>query len=561
MRTSPLLSLNLPAFSLPIIKFARLGFGSLEMSASHFIIALSAYYALVLNFPVISKISELAAKGHVLFIASSALLLFGCFLLIFSLLTLKYLYKPVLIIITMTSAMALYATLKYKVMFDSAMIENIFETNSAEAHSYLSLPSLAYVVFFGILPSLLIAKVRLKPAKFWWHAILGRGLLFLTGLIIVGLVASFFYKDYASVGRNNKYLTKMIIPAHIVSSVKYVKQKYLTAPISYTALGADAVLAASQSSKPKLVVLVVGETARAQNMAYNGYGRNTNPYTQALGLISFQDVSSCGTATAHSLPCMFSNFNKDSYQRDRADAQDNVLDIIAKTGTETLWLENDGGDKDVAKRLPQITVDPSQQNPLCNGDTCYDMALVELLKQQLVADGKNKLIAMHTIGSHGPTYWQRYPDDMERFTPACRQSDIENCSDEAITNVYDNTLAYTDFVLANTIAELKKYTKDYDVALMYISDHGESLGENGLYLHGTPYSFAPNEQTKVPWFLWLGEGYAQSNDIDVSCLKNKANRDSLSHDNLFHSLLGLVGVDTQVKNPSLDIFASCKAVN
>lgn len=533
----------------------------MEMSLAQFVIGLSAYYALVLNYPVTSKIAELAAQGHLLFIISAVLLLFACFVFLFSLLTLKYLYKPVLIIITMTSAMALYATLKYNVMFDSAMIENIFETNSAEAHSYLSLSSLGYVMLFGLLPSLLIARVKLKPAKSWYLGLFVRLTLMLTAIVIVGLVALCFYKDYASVGRNNKYLTKMIIPAHIVNSVKYVKNKYFSVPLSYTVQGMDAALAATASSKPKLVVLVVGETARAQNMAYNGYGRNTNPYTQALGLISFQDVSSCGTATAHSLPCMFSNFNKDSYQRDRADAQDNVLDIIAKTGTETLWLENDGGDKDVAKRLPQITVDPSQQSSLCNGDTCYDMALVELLKQQLVADGKNKLIAMHTIGSHGPTYWQRYPDDMERFTPACRQSDIENCSDEAITNVYDNTLAYTDFVLANTIDELKKYTQDYDVALMYISDHGESLGENGLYLHGTPYSFAPNEQTKVPWFLWLGEGYAQSNDIDVSCLKNKANKESLSHDNLFHSLLGLFGVNTQVKNPSLDIFASCKAVN
>jgi lipid A ethanolaminephosphotransferase len=532
---------------------------TIELTFTQFVLSLSVFYALVLNYPVTSKISELAAQGHVLFALSSVVLLFGCFVLIFSVISVKYFYKPILILITVTSAMALYATLKYNVMFDTAMIENIFETNSSEAHSYLSLSSIGYVVFFGLLPSLIIFKTRIKPARTWYFGLLTRGLLMLMGIAIVGLVALFFYKDYASVGRNNKYLTKMIIPAHIFNTVKYVNNKYFTKALTYQHQGDDAVLMASATTKPKLVVLVVGETARAQNMSYNGYGRNTNPYTQDLGMISFQHVSSCGTATAHSLPCMLSNLGKDNYHRDQADAQDNVLDIIAKTGTDIVWIENDGGDKDVAKRLTTVTISPDKDNSLCDGDTCYDMALVELLKQQLVPGGANKLIAMHTIGSHGPTYWQRYPDNMERFTPACRRSDIENCSDEEITNVYDNTLAYTDYVLASTIALLKEKSQEYDVALMYISDHGESLGENGLYLHGTPYSFAPDEQTKVPWFLWLDEGFSQSYGIDKACLQAKATQGQFSHDNLFHSLLGLYGVNTQVKKPELDIINSCKA--
>jgi lipid A ethanolaminephosphotransferase len=552
-------SLRSLEFTLPQTLRSRLALHSLEMSLSQFIIGLSAYYALLLNYPVTSKIAELAAQGHVLFIISSVLLLFGCFVLIFSVISIKYFYKPILILITVTSAMALYATLKYNVIFDMEMIENIFETNSSEAHSYLNLSSIGYVVLFGLLPSLVILQTRIKPASTWYLGLLTRGLLMLMGIAIVGLVALFFYKDYASVGRNNKYLNKMIIPAHIFNTVKYINNKYFTKALTYQYQGDDAVLTASATTKPKLVVLVVGETARSQNIAYNGYGRNTNPYTQDLGVISFQHVSSCGTATAHSLPCMFSNLNKDNYQRERADAQDNVLDIIARTGTEVVWLENDGGDKDVAKRLASLTVSPDKDNALCDGDTCYDMALVELLKQQLVPDGKNKLIALHTIGSHGPTYWQRYPDDMERFTPACRRSDIENCSDEEITNVYDNTLAYTDYVLASTIALLKEKNQEYDVALMYISDHGESLGENGLYLHGTPYSFAPDEQTKVPWFLWLDEGFSQTYGIDKTCLQAKAAQGQFSHDNLFHSLLGLYGVNTQVKNPELDIINSCKA--
>lgn len=523
-----------------------------------FIGILSVYYAFILNYPIVTRIYDLSAANAVIFPYLSPLLLTFAFIIIFSILALPYLFKLIFILLTLSSALAFYASVKYNVMFDYAMIENIFETNSAEAFTYFNISSVLYFIVFGILPSLFIFKVKISPAKSLLQALLQRFLLVLFAVAGIAFIALFFYKDYASVGRNNSYLNKMINPAHVYNSVKYINRTYFRKALPYKTLGEDASLESAANAKPTLMVLVLGETARSQNIFYNGYHRNTNPYTQNMGIISFQNVSSCGTATAHSVPCMFSNMNRDNYNKERAYQQDDVLDILAHAGVNLLWLDNDGGDKGVAKNIQKITIDPHENPDLCNGSSCYDAVLLQGLDQKIKAQKGNQLIALHLIGSHGPTYWQRYPASKAIFSPACNRSDIENCSDQEITNVYDNSQVYTDYVLAKTIEKLQTYSSEYNVALLYISDHGESLGENGLYLHGTPYAFAPKQQTTVPWFIWLPDAYAQTKGINKQCVINKAENGTFSHDNLFHTLLGLYGVKTTSKNDALDIIADCK---
>ena len=534
-----------------------------SVSIGQLIVLSALYFASVLNYPVLLKIFHLTSDGHLLFSLSPVLLLTSCFVIIFSLLAIPYFFKPILIFLLLSSALALYAISQYQVIFDYAMMANIFETHSSEAMSYLSVSSMGYFVLFGVLPAAFVYKLRITPSTSWLKGLMTRLGLMLVALVVIGFLALFFYKDYASVGRNNKYLNKMIVPAHVYYTVKYVNKKFLAAPLPYRQIGQDAKVQPSRNGKPTLMVLVVGETARAQNMQHNGYARNTNPYTQDLGIIALQQVSSCGTATAHSLPCMISNLTHANFKREQADAQDNVLDVIQHAGVKVTWIENDGGDKDVAKNINLIQIDTAKDESLCSGASCYDEVMVKQLAELLASEKKagaaptNKLIALHTIGSHGPTYYQRYPADKAAFTPACERSDIENCSDAEIVNVYDNTLVYTDYVLAQTIQLLQSYGDDYNVAMMYLSDHGESLGENGLYLHGTPYAFAPGQQTHVPWFIWLPDDYAKAKGIERDCIATLAKSGTFSHDNLFHSLLGAYGVQTQAKDPQLDLFSTC----
>lgn len=367
-----------------------------------------------------------------------------------------------------------------------------------------------------------------------------------------------------SVGRNNSYLRQLIIPTQLVYSIgKYVHRTYLATPIIYREIGLDAkqtpqALSAA-TDKPTLVVFVLGETARSQNYQLNGYSRPTNSYTKALNVISFQDVSSCGTATAVSVPCMFSSFTRDNYSRQAADNQDNFLDILKRAQVGLFWIENDGGDKNVAKNIDKIEIDRSRVDELCNGQTCYDMAMLENFEKNIDKMQGNRMLLMHLIGSHGPTYFQRYPQDKKVFQPDCPRADIENCTVDQIINTYDNTILYTDYVIAQTIEKLNTLEDKYNTALIYISDHGESLGENGLFLHGMPYGLAPAYQTQVPMMFWTSPGFEREKSLNTTCLRNNAQQKTYSQDNLFHSMLGIMDITTEVYNPHMDLFANCRS--
>lgn len=527
----------------------------ITMKMVSLIILVSLYFAVVFNYPINEKI-YLLSQGNGLFLFLTPAILTCAFIIIFSMIAVPYLFKAIVIILTLTSSMAFYAALQYNTMFDYAMIENIFETNVGEASSYLSSASIGYFIVFGVLPSLFLLKVKVIRNASWGKELFHRAALVSVAIVGLLLISVFYFKDYASIGRNNSYLNKMINPADAFNTVKYINNEYLTAPLDYITIGEDAEVIPAKNGKPTLMVVLVGETARAQNSAYNGYERETNPYTKDLGLIAFQNVSSCGTATAHSLPCMFSNMVRTNYNRDRANNQDDVLDVLTHAGVKSVWIDNDGGDKAVAKNIEKVMISDTSSDEFCNGSSCYDEVLLQGLDERIQNTTGDQLYALHMIGSHGPTYWKRYPENMAVFTPACNRSDIENCSDEEITNVYDNTLVYTDYVIAQTIAKLKTYSDKYNVVMLYISDHGESLGENGLYLHGAPYMIAPKEQTHVPFYVWMSDDYANQKGINKASVISKAEAGGFSHDNLFHTLLGLYGVKTSAKDNSLDIMAN-----
>ena len=530
-----------------------------HLKMTSFIVWLSLYFALLFNFPTLAKIFSLSHNvTNPIFPYTAPIVLIAAFIIIFSCLCWPYIFKTIMIFLTITSSMALFAEVNYHTLFDNAIIESIFQTRSDEAWSYVNLHSITYIVVFGLLPSIWIACVKITKRKTFLKEIIARIILIgiaMTALLIIALTN---YKSYAAVGRNNHYLNRMIIPGHVYAGGKYLYKEFIYKPLPYKKQGLDAKLLPTENHKPTLFVMVLGETARTYDYAYNGYKRDTNPYTKNEGIISFKNVESCGTYTALSVPCMFSNLTRAHYNQDRAYSQDNAVDIIHRAGAEVLWIDNDGGSKGVAARVPYVATDTSQHNQYCDGTSCYDGVMLKKAAAFINKDDKNKLLVLHLIGSHGPTYFQRYPKQFDRFKPSCNRSDIENCTDQEIKNVYDNTILYTDYVDEQVIKLLKKNEGKYNVAMLYMSDHGESLGENGFYLHGAPFPIAPKEQKHVPWLLWIPTQYAQQKGINLSCLRSKEDIGHLSHDNLFHSLLGLYGVKSKVINPALDISTSCR---
>ena len=528
---------------------------------------LALYFVVIVNLPVYSALSDVLSKldgVKIGFVISIPIFFLATFNFLFNLFSWPWLTKPFFALLILLSAAVSYAGFNYGTLFDSDMIANIVETDSSEAGSYFSLYSLVWMIGMGIIPALLLIITPIQKNKSFFNLILRKLTSMAISLVVIGTVAMMYYQDYASVGRNNSYLRQLIIPTQLVYSIgKYVHRTYLATPIIYREIGLDAkqtpqALSAA-TDKPTLVVFVLGETARSQNYQLNGYSRPTNSYTKALNVISFQDVSSCGTATAVSVPCMFSSFTRDNYSRQAADNQDNFLDILKRAQVGLFWIENDGGDKNVATNIDKIEIDRSRVDELCNGQTCYDMAMLENFEKNIDKMQGNRMLLMHLIGSHGPTYFQRYPQDKKVFQPDCPRADIENCTVDQIINTYDNTILYTDYVIAQTIEKLKTLEDKYNTALIYISDHGESLGENGLFLHGMPYGLAPEYQTQVPMIFWTSPGFEREKSLNTTCLRNNAQQKTYSQDNLFHSMLGIMDITTEVYNPHMDLFANCRS--
>lgn len=534
-----------------------------NLSSNQFTVILALYYVCIFNIPffqIVKQGVDKQADVNLIFIATIPLFLIFALSFIFSIFSFKYLAKPFFIVLTLMSSSVFFAALQYGVVFDYGMIENTFETNSAEAVTYLNWASILNFVVTGIAPALLIYKVNIefKPLA---KELLYKFALMAVMLIGIGIIAIFYYQNYVSFGRNNDIIKHHIIPTYFIgSAAKYININYLQEPIKYKPLGLDAKnITDKQNEKPNLVVLVVGETAREMNYEYYGYDKPTNAHTKGQGLLTFKDTHSCGTATAVSLPCMFSRMDREHYESRQAKAQDNAIDVLNHAGIALDWLDNDSGCKGVCRNIDNILIERDSDPELCNGQNCYDQVLLNTLDDRLShLSSKDSLIVLHIIGSHGPTYYLRYPDEHRVFTPDCQRSDIQNCSDEELNNSYDNTILYTDYIVSQVVKKLQLKNKEFDTAMLYISDHGESLGESGMYLHGAPYAFAPEQQTKVPFLGWFSEGFAQQNKLDLSCLAKEAAQGGYSHDNLFDSLLGLMNVKTEVYQQEKDIFASCR---
>lgn len=506
---------------------------------------------------------DLNSLRSVLFLASLPVVLFCLFnLLLTPLLALPFLRRPLLVLLVVVSAACSYFMLHYNVLIDRSMVQNVFETNQAELNAYLSLPLLLTLLALGGLPATGLVLMRTASGAGSIRSFLVWPVNVLVSMMVLLAIGFAFYKDYSSLLRNNRYIRDQVLPLNVVRHTHgYLKSLYSTRQQPLRAIGMDARRA--PGPRPKLVILVVGETARSQNFQLNGYPRATNPrLSRKEGVISFNDVSSCGTATAISVPCMFSQMTRGQYDDVRAATEENVLDILQRTGISVLWRNNNnGGCKGVCERVPTEDMPALKVAGQCvNADgTCYDDVLLHQLGARIDAINGDALIVLHQLGSHGPTYFERYPAASRAFSPTCDSNQIQHCSNEALVNTYDNTLVHTDHLLGKAIDLLQGYADQRDVALIYVSDHGESLGERGMYLHGTPYFIAPREQTQVPMVMWFSPEFSRNAGLDLACLHQNALHRAHSHDNLFHSLLGLFAVNSGVYQHDLDVFAGCRA--
>lgn len=513
------------------------------------------------NFPFWRTIWHAAGgfrAGNLFFLLTMPLLVLAWVYLVLSLLAWGRATKAVLAVVLIISAAAGYFIDTYGILIDHGMIANVVQTHPGEALELLSWRLGVWLAVFGVLPALLIARAPLATTR-WTREFGVKALGMVAAVVCVVAVLLVNYQHYASLLRNHRELRLVLVPSNIVGAVHGYLTRRLSGPVTLEVVGADAThtLAAARAGKPTLTILVIGETARAANFSLNGYPRPTNPELARQDILSFSNVSACGTSTAVSLPCMFLDVGREGFKATLALHHEGLLDVLQHAGITVRWRDNNSGCKDVCDRVPHDDLSKMQLTGLCRSDECYDGILLHGLQAYLDKQDRDTVVVLHMKGSHGPAYFKRYPPAFEFFTPACDNIQLDRCSRQEIVNAYDNTLRYTDHVLSQTIDLLRANAQRFDTAMLYVSDHGESLGENGLYLHGLPYALAPREQIHVPMLLWLSDGLRERLGINAGCLRAQQHA-PLSHDYVFHSILGLSNVQTAVYRPELDLFASCR---
>ncbi|MGE0233342.1 MAG: phosphoethanolamine transferase [Flavobacteriaceae bacterium] len=528
-----------------------------SVSQTIFILAVSAYLLAVFNVTFWQKTAAYFGPQPELFWLFS-IGIAGLMTVIVSLFSLSILTRPLIIFLILVGAVSAFYTDNYGTIISRQMIENAVTTTAHEAKHLVTLPFVGYVAVFGLLPSALVAWVRIRPIPF--RRRLGQRLAILAvSLAAVALPITVNYPAFSSSWREHQDLMASFTPAApIASAVKYGVVAWREAHAHLEPIGLDAHVALPASPrKPVLAIMVVGETARAADFSLDGYGRNTNPELAKRDVINFPNASSCGTATAVSVPCMFSEFSRANYSEDAGRSYENLLDVLQHAGIRAEWWDNNTGSKGVAARTPTRIFTYEKDAQYCEEGECRDEIMVDALPAFFDGVKTDTVLVIHQIGSHGPTYHLRYTKPFERFTPVCRSATFAECSHEEIVNAYDNTILYTDHVLARIIDMLKDRQDQFSGMMFYASDHGESLGEGGLYLHGVPYFMAPAEQTHIPFMFWLSQDFARDREIDTGCV-NAHTAAAVSHDNVFHSMLGLLDVETTVYHRDLDLFASCR---
>ncbi len=476
--------------------------------------------------------------------------------------------KPLWIALLLVGASAQYFMVAYGTVMDSGMVNNILQTDLRESSDLFNPQLLLQLLLVAGLPAAWLVPLRIRRARTPLRAAAHVLLLALAALALIAASVFVSYRELAPVVRNNLWMRHMLNPVSpVLATLDAALKPILRPKRPFASIAAGATLGASYAAerKPPLFVLVVGETARAANWGLNGYARDTTPELAKRQVLNWSNVTSCGTSTRESVPCMFSHLGRSAFYKSKVD-YDNLVDVLYNAGLAVLWIDNQAGCKGVCERIPNTStadrLDTADGKALCSSDgECLDGILLSGLDERIAALPRERrergvVLVMHEMGSHGPAYYKRSTPETKVFQPECLTNALSSCTREQVVNVYDNSIRYNDLFLSQTIDWLQSRQSRYQTGMLYLSDHGESLGELGIYLHGMPYAMAPDEQKHIPMVAWLGNLGARTG-VSERCVRGQLDA-PLSHDNLFHTVLGLLDVQSPTYQKPLDALAGCR---
>jgi len=511
----------------------------------------SLFITLVFNFHLLNyfevnyhlKYSDKFNGGYFLF--TGYFLIFTTIASTFFLLGQRYLLKPVIIFFVLVGAANYYFLTVFGIIIDEAVIQSTIdsfkESNWGEINDLLTFKYFVYLSFFGFLPSLLLFFIKIQYSNLKKEI----AIRLITSVVLFSITLGLIYVNYRNISFISRAATQLkerIIPHYFLSNIKDYYDLKRDANRTFIELKSKA---EQLFPEDKMIgVVIVGETARADRFSLNGYKKQTNPLLEKQNINNFSNAYSCGTVTSVSVPCMFTLGDYKSFNAHEAEYEANVLDLIKSSEIEVIWINNNSSCKHVCDRIKLIDyVDKQSEDYVGYG--VHDEILLTGLKKILVNNKAKKiLIVLHSMGSHGPAYYNRYPKNFEKFKPTCESIDPQNCNNEELNNTFDNTIFYTDYIVSSVIDVLKEEKKSQNF-LVYASDHGESLGENGIYLHAAPMTFAPKEQIHIPALLWSSENLIEKrkkmnkNYPTLSQIENK-----ITHEYLAHTILDFFNLKT-----------------
>jgi len=515
------------------------------------------------NFPLwryMLHIYPLQSDGSVLFLGLVFAVLAGFFYIVATIFSLVRGEKTLAIVITLANAVVLYFMNRFSVVIDATMIENVLQTDAAETRELITIGFVIYFILLGVVPAAIIYKIRVVCPQNT-KGVLKNFLTILVPLTMIGFIAATHFQSFASLVRNHREIRYYVVPNNYINSI------YKTATM-HMAVNAQKSIPLVEVSKDRsgyhdqkntLFVLVIGEAARAESFSLNGYQQKTSPLLMDKDIFNFTNTYSCGTSTAVSLPCMLSPWGRKDFDNSKKGDPNNLFQLVSRAGFKGIWVDNNSGCKGLCANLPTMNSLDLLKQYGTEGQSreAFDMAMLQAMDDMMADADGDIFVVLHQKGSHGPAYYLRTPLSFHRFKPVCMTSELNRCSQDEIRNAYDNTILYTDYFLSSLIDKLQGLSQTYDTAMVYMSDHGESLGEKNIYLHGLPYLIAPDQQKHIPFFMWLSDGFSRQQRIEKSCLQAK--RDSnLTHDNLFHSVLDILDIDTSLKIDAMSIFDDCR---
>jgi len=445
--------------------------------------------------------------------------------------------RILLAILAIINATAVYFIFTYSVMMDSTTIENVFNTRYSEASGFFSWSLWLSIFVFGILPAL---YCLLQPVVY--GKVKKLGIYCGSSLAIVLVIALMNIGQTLWISQHDTELGGLLQPwSYIVNTCRIIStnQDKQTEEIKLP----DGKITDDEKA---VVVLVIGESARKANFQLYGYDRDTNPLLSRQKELKVFQATSCATYTTAGTKAILEPKNSD-------DLYELLPNYAFRTGVDVSWRSSNWGE-------PPIHIDEYLTNEELGAqypdeNMYYDGILLKELRQRIESSPKNKvLIVLHTSTSHGPKYAEKYPKEFEVYTPVAKNVEEGEKNVGLLVNAYDNTIRYTDFLLDSLISTLRSM-EEWHSAMIFISDHGESLGENKMFMHGLPMKLAPKVQYEIPFLVWLSKDFRAYKPTSGTQDAPEGELPAvLEQHYIFHSVLNLLSIQSPAYDSHFDIF-------